>query len=180
MLRREFDFPPLTPRLRALFYKPLFYRARAFDLFLPAFVFTAGLGLFLRFYLTSGDTRYFLLVFFFVLVFAMNRLAWLLTGRGKVLPKRIRYALTLLLSEPRLELLSFCIRARIPWELCVRELDDIMAETGRLGYLDYRKMELVLSDNPIVNKRCPVCAAILSDDMVVERICGLCGTAYYI
>jgi hypothetical protein len=180
MLQKKSELQPLTPGLRSLFYKPIFYRAWAFDLFLPALILISGLGLLLRFYLVVGDPKTAMLIFFIVLVLAMNRLAWLLTGRGRVLPNRLRSALALLLTESRLELLPFCLHARIPWEACAREIDFVMADMGYRGYLNYEKMELIITEHPVVNKRCPVCAAILSGDTVVERACGICGAVYYI
>jgi len=177
MFRRDSDLPP---RLRSLLYRPIFYRVRALDLFLPAIAFVSGLGFALRGHLLAGDTRILMLVFFAALALTINRAAWLLAGRGRLLPKRIRYALTLLLAEPSLELLPFCLRARIPWEVCARELDRVMTDTYSLGYLNYEKMEIVVTGSPIADKRCPVCGVILSDSMVVERVCGLCGTAFYI
>jgi len=180
MRQSDSELPPLAPGLRSLFYKPIFYRARAFDLFLPALILVSGLGLLLLPHLFHGDPQTVMIVFFVVLVLAMNRLAWLLTGRGRVLPKRLRYALTLLLMESRLEILPLCLQARIPWEICAREIDRVMTDMEYLGYLSYEKMELVITEQPVRNKRCPVCAAILSDSVVIQRVCGLCGAVYYI
>jgi len=193
------DTAPAPPRrLHRLFYKPIFYRARSIDIFLPAFFCVSALGLLYRSLLAKQDALPVTLVFFLLLVLVMNRVAWLVSGRGKILPERIYAALSILLpasrapeytardpqdAEPgefRFALVSFCVRAQIPWGECVRALDRVMADTGLLGYLNYRTMELVLTGQPIARKRCAVCGAILSDSMVVERACGICGTYYYI
>ena len=170
---------PLSPGLRSLFYKPIFYRARAFDLFLPALILISTLGIFLRAYLINGDTHLGMVVFFTVLMLSMNRLVWLLSGRGRLLSKRLQSALGFLLTESRLEIVPFCLHARIPWEECAREIDHVMTDMEYLGYLNYEKMELVITDQPVLNKRCPVCGAVLADNVVTERVCGICGTVYY-
>ncbi|MDR2734615.1 MAG: hypothetical protein LBC99_08265 [Spirochaetota bacterium] len=176
-------------RLHRLFYKPIFYRARSLDIFLPTLFGVSVLGILYRALLAKQDVLPVTLAFSLLLILVMNRFAWLLSGRGKILPARIRTALSILLTDApahhpqgefRFSLISFCVRARIPWGECIRALDRVMADTGLTGYLHYGTLELVRTDQPLANKRCAVCDTILADSMVVERSCGVCGTWYYI
>jgi len=177
---------PAPGRLHRLFYAPIFYRARSFDIFLPALFCVSVLGLLYRSVLAKHGVMPVTIVFLALLALAMNRFAWLLSGRGKILPERVYAALAVLLAEPRapaefrFALVSYCARARIPWGECARALDRVMADAGLTGYLNYKTLELVLAEQPIARKRCAVCDAVLSDSMIVERACGACGTYYYI
>ncbi|HOG65748.1 MAG TPA: hypothetical protein PLD82_09970 [Spirochaetota bacterium] len=182
MFRRVNEQLPLTPGLRAMLYRPLVYRLTTPDLLLPG-AFIASIGMLLtRNWLAGGDQKVamaLLLVSFFVLVLSLNRAAWLLSGRGGINQRRMRFAIDRLLAGGELEILPWAAAAALPLDEVLAELDRYMAEEYHLGYLDTERMRMVLSDQPVVNRRCPVCGAILSDTMVVEKVCGLCGTMLY-
>ena len=183
MFRRSTESVPLSPALRALLFRPLVYRLTALDVLMPGLCAAALAVLLGRDWLARGDQRAataVLLISFFVLVVCLNRAAWLLSGRGRIHPRRLRFAIDRLLSAGQLEILPWAASAALPLDEVLAELDRYMADEYHLGYLDTERMLLVLSDQPVVSRRCPVCGAILSDTMVVEKVCGLCGTMLYI
>jgi hypothetical protein len=183
MFQRPSKSIPLTPGLQALLHTPLVYRLTALDALLPGLFVGALAALLGRDWLAQGDQKLstlLLLVSFLVLVLSLNRFAWLLSGRGRVLPSRVRFAIDRLLSAGQLEIIPWAARAALPLDEVTIALDRYMADEYHLGYLDREKMCLVITDQPVVNRRCPSCSAVLSDTMVVDKVCGLCGTMFYI
>ena len=183
MLKRSCESVPLTPWLRSLLLTRLFYRITAFDIFLPGLVVAGISGLVLHRWLAGSSEVADRIVFlgsFFLFIAVVNRAAWLLSGRGRVLAQRVRYGIERLLVSGRLDVLEFCSLTRVPYAVFAEQLDRVMAEEYHLGYLDREEMVIVLSDQPVTGKCCPACGAILSDTMVMEKVCGLCGSIYYI
>ena len=161
---------------------PLFYRLRGVDVFLAGyltgalllFLFRANLGL-------SGKAdRLVLLNSFLVLVLCLNRAAYLLSGRGKVVVSRLNRVLRSLLEGGSLDLGEFACRTGIPLTLLRIEADRVMANGFLLGYLSKPDLRIVVDDNPLKNEMCPGCGRSVSVEDRTARICSGCGSAFYI
>lgn len=132
------------------------------------------------FRLPSLEYRLVLLGGFGLIIAGLNRGAFLLAGRGTVKLRRVQQVLELLSREGRLELIPFCLRTRIPFSTVCAAMDRMMAENFYLGYLDRRRMELVLSDQPLAGELCPVCDEPFSGLSREEKRCSRCGTVFYL
>lgn len=171
----------LTDWQRSILHWPMLYRLRWHDYFLPAF-FLAGmvmLGGSRLFALSGVNARLLLLAGFAVVIISLNRSAFLLAGRGTVKLRRVTQVLELLTREGRLELIPFCLKTRIPYSTVCAALDRMMAENFYLGYLNRRKLELVITDEPDPSGTCPVCEIPLSQKSRREQRCSGCGTVFY-
>lgn len=181
VLRRD-SIQDISGWQRTVLQWPVLYRLGTMDFLLPGLFLAALIGFFFRTTLTvdPGTRRILFWTSFAVMILAMNRIAFLFAGRGKVRTRRLAWALELLSRSGSLEVLPFCLATGIDFPTFCAALDEMMAEHYLLGYLDLAALKLVITDEPLKNSRCPACGSLLTDAMVAENACGFCRAVFYL
>jgi len=181
MLKRETK-QPLNSWQEKMIMRPVFYRLKFFDFLLPGFILMA-----LVVFIFKGDftfseccPRNFFLGSFILILVIINRGAFLISGRGRVVNSRVVNVVGLLLSDEPFSLVPFALQTRIELPLLLRSIEEIMANRFYQGFLDIDTLVLTVVDNPLENKTCPTCSFPLPETIITDKVCAECGTIFYI